>query len=105
MIPAQQKLGGGPSVLYDAIALLLSDDGFAMIASEAAARDFVNDAFDHCKFIAYSSAALPLLESAGIAGLLDEGCLGLGESDSIKNFLRACNGLRFWQREESVNKG
>jgi catalase len=104
-IPAQQKLGGGPSVLYDAVALLLSEDGVAMIASEATARDFVNDAFAHCKFIAYTSEALPLLESAGIAELLDDGCFELDDGDAVKNFLQACKGLRFWQREESVHKG
>jgi len=104
-IPAQQKLGGGPSVLYDAVALLLSDDGAAMIASEATARDFVNDAFAHCKFIAYSSAAMSLLQSAGIAALLDDGCFELDQADSIAAFMQACAGLRFWQREESVHKG
>jgi catalase len=105
IIPAQQKLGGGPSVLYDAVALLLSEDGAAMIASEAVARDFVNDAFAHCKFIAYTPAARLLLESAGIAALLDDGCFELGEPDSLDAFLEACNKLRFWQREESVHKG
>ncbi|MES2625051.1 MAG: catalase [Pseudomonadota bacterium] len=104
-IPAQQKIGGGPSVLYDAVALLLSEDGVAAIASEAAARDFVNDAFAHCKFIAYTSASMPLFESAGIAALLDDGCFELGKAKSIDAFLEACNELRFWQREESVQKG
>jgi catalase len=105
IIPAQQKLGGGPSVLYDAVALLLSEDGAAMIASEAVARDFVNDAFAHCKFIAYTPAAGQLFQSAGIMALLDGGCFELGKPDSLDAFMQACNKLRFWQREESVHKG
>jgi catalase len=105
MIPAQQKLGGGPSVLYDAVALLLSEDGAGTIASEAAARDFVNDAFAHCKFIAYTPEALPLFESAGIASLLDAGCFELGKAKSIDKFVKACKQLRLWEREDMVNKG
>jgi catalase len=105
LIPAQQKLGGGPSVLYDAVAVLGSDAGIAAIANEAAARDFVNDAFAHCKFIAYNAAAVPLFESAGIAGKLDKGCFALTTPKDIAAFLNACKNLRLWEREESVNKG
>ena len=65
-VEGEQMLGGGPSVLYDAVALLVSADGSALLAKDAAAKDFVSDAFAHCKFIAYSADALPLFEKAGI---------------------------------------
>jgi catalase len=105
LIPAQQKLGGGPSVLYDAVVLLTGDDSVQDLVNEAAARDFVNDAFAHCKFIGYNAATLPLLESAGIAAKLDDGCRELGKAKDIANFLESCKNLRFWAREDSVNKG
>jgi catalase len=58
-IDAQQKLEGGPSVLYDAVALLLSAAGAGMLVDQPAARDFIADAFAHAKFIAYTEAAKP----------------------------------------------
>ena len=57
LIPAKQKINGGPSVLYDAIAVIASTEGAALLAREATAKDFVSDAFAHAKFIAYSEAA------------------------------------------------
>ncbi len=46
-IEAKQMIDGGPSVLYDAVAVLASEEGAALLAKEAAARDFVADAFAH----------------------------------------------------------
>ena len=37
------------------------------LLKESTARDFVADAFAHCKFIGYVEAAVPLFEKAGIA--------------------------------------
>ena len=64
-IDADQMIDGGPSVLYDAVALLPAQDGIQALLQESAARDFVADAFAHCKFIGYAEAALPLFEKAG----------------------------------------
>ena len=60
-------IDGGPSVLYDAVALLPSAAAIDDLLQEATARDFVADAFAHCKFIGYVEAAMPLFEKAGIA--------------------------------------
>ncbi len=77
LIEAQQKIGGGPSVLYDAVAVIPSEKGVSSLLKNAAARDFVSDAFAHLKFIAYVDAAIPLFEKAGIGADLDEGCISL----------------------------
>ena len=66
-IEAKQKIDGGPSVLYDAVALLPSEEGAKLLAKEPAARDFVADAFAHMKFIGHTKAASILFEKAGIA--------------------------------------
>ncbi len=76
-IEAGEKIGGGPSVLYDAVAVLPSEEGANLLLSNGSAKDFVSDAFAHLKFIAYVNAALPLFEKAGIPGSLDEGSIGL----------------------------
>ncbi|MEP6961484.1 MAG: catalase HPII, partial [Acidobacteriota bacterium] len=98
-IDAHEKVGGGPSVLYDAVALLMSEKGAANLAKEPAARDFVADAFAHLKFIAYNAAAMPLLEKAGIAADLDEGCMVLAKPGDTVNFVAACRKFRLWERE------
>ncbi len=66
-----------------------------------AARDFVADATAHRKFIAYASAASPLLEKAGVAGSLDEGFLPLNKAADCAGFIKACRKLRFWDRADA----
>ncbi len=101
-VEGKQMLGGGPSVLYDAIAILPSAEGAALLAKDAAARDFAADAFAHCKFIAFSPEAMPLFEKAGIADGLDGGCLELSAADDAETFVAMCRDLRFWDREPEV---
>jgi catalase len=101
-IPAKQKVNGGPSVLYDAVAVLPSSEGALLLAKEATARDFVSDAFAHAKFIAYCRAAKPLFDAAGVSDL-DEGCLELSGSKDVDAFIAACRALRCWSREARVH--
>jgi catalase len=103
-IEADEKIDGGPSVVFDAVATLLSDAGAQLLAQEATARDFVSDAFAHCKFIGHSSAAMPLLEKAGIAASRDSGVIALGGATDAARFLEACRQLRLWQREATVKR-
>ena len=65
-IEADEKVDGGPSVLFDAVVLLPSQEGADLLAKEPTARDFVADAFAHLKFIGYADQALPLLKKAGV---------------------------------------
>ncbi|WP_322416036.1 catalase [Mesorhizobium huakuii] len=102
LIEAQQMIGGGPSVLYDAVALLPSKAAMADLVKESTARDFVADAFAHCKFIGYVEAALPLLEKAGVADSLDDGCVALSSAKDVAGFLSTLGALRLWAREPKV---
>ncbi|NDW03398.1 catalase [Jiella pacifica] len=101
-VKGDEKVDGGPSVLFDAVAVLLSAEGAAMLAKEPTAKDFVTDAFAHCKFIAYSPQAMPLLEKAGIAADMDEGCVKLGAASEAASFVELCRKLRHWPREAMV---
>ncbi|MBB5045018.1 catalase [Shinella fusca] len=101
-LAAQQMIDGGPSVLYDAVVVLASEAGMADLLKEAAARDFVADAFAHCKFIGYTAPAFPLLEKAGAADMLDEGTVEIDGVDAVADFLKALGALRVWAREPSV---
>jgi catalase len=75
-----------------------SAEGTALLVHEATAKDFVSDAFAHAKFIAYSEAAKPLLQRAGVTEM-DSGCV----ATDAKTFLKTCRKLRFWEREATVH--
>ena len=101
-IEGNEKIGGGPSVLYDAVAILASEAGAELLLKNAAARDFISDAFAHLKFIGYVKTAMPLFEKAGIAKDLDGGCIELTKGKSAAAFVAACRNLRHWDREAVV---
>ncbi len=97
---ADEKLEGGPSVLFDAIAILVSDEGAKTLANVPAARDFLADARCHRKFIGYGAAAQPLLAKAGIENI-DDGFLLLKTPADCKAFVALCRKVRFWQRDNA----
>jgi catalase len=99
--PADQKIDGGPSVLYDAVILLAAKDGAPALAAQPAVRDFVADAYAHCKFIGYTADASPLFKAAGIGGLTDDGFVNLDEN-SAADFISRCAKLRFWPRQVAI---
>jgi catalase len=101
-IEADQMIDGGPSVLYDAIALLPAAAAMDDLVQESTARDFVADAFAHCKFIGYADAVIPLFEKAGIAANLDEGCVPLKSVKDAAGFVDILGKLRLWGRESTV---
>jgi catalase len=102
LIEAGQALEGGPSVLYDAVALLVSDAGAQSLANHPAARDFIADAYAHAKFIGYVESAAPLLRKALGEKAIDEGLIALNGSKDIAGFVHECRKLRFWEREEKM---
>jgi catalase len=98
MRAADEKIDGGPSVLFDAVAVVLSDDKADEVSMMKPAKDFVSDAFAHCKFIGWNAAAKPLFEAAGLGDKEDDGTLKL-DSGNVDAFLKASRDLRFWPRE------
>ncbi|MFK2905313.1 catalase [Dyella ginsengisoli] len=95
-LAADGQLAGTPSVMFDAVALVLSEAAGKMLAREAAAVDFVRDAFGHLKAIAADSGAQAVLKAGGIrndAGVLDA-------TDSA-GFIKAAK-TRQWDREPKL---
>jgi catalase len=101
-IEAGQKIDGGPSVLYDAVALLISEKAAKELAMNGAARDFISDAFMHAKFIGYTQSAKPLLDKIIGTEALDQGVIALNGASGANGFVRACRKLRFWEREDQL---
>ena len=99
-VTADQKVDGAPSVLYDAVVILTSTSEVPRLAGLPAARDFVTDAYAHCKLIGHTRDAAPLFEATGLDGLRDDGFVVLdGGGVSAADYLTRCRRLRFWQRQ------
>ena len=94
-----KQLDGAPSVLFDAVAIIATADGAAALAASPAARDFVSDAYAHCKFIAHTSGAAALLATAGLRADAppDGGFVSLDDHKPA-DFITRCRQLRFWDR-------
>ncbi len=102
-VEANHKLEGGPSVVFDAVALLVSKAEVKILLKESSIRDFIADAFAHMKFIGFNESALPLMQKVGIAESLDDACIELTSAADAKAFIKECGKLRFWDREANVN--
>ncbi len=96
-LTADGQLAGSPSVLFDAVAIVLSDDGCAQLLKEGAAVDFAKDAFGHLKAIGHTPEAQPLLDKAGVEP--DAGVIDL--SKAAEAFLAPAR-TRQWDREPKV---
>jgi catalase len=78
---------------------LVSAEDAAAVAEDPTVRDFVADAFAHCKFIGYVPSAEPLLEAGGVANRRDDGVIELTSAGDVGGFVDQCRLLRFWDRE------
>jgi catalase len=95
LVPADAQLAGCPSVLLDAVAVVLTAAAAEKLSGDMTATQWVADAFSHLKAIGYTKDALPLLKKAGVG--VDDGVVEL----PAKNFSAAA-GKRFFQREPGV---
>ena len=102
MLPAHHKIDGGPSVLFDAVALLVGDEGVLALLKLPPARDFVADAYAHYKFIGFTEPAVKLFRRSGLPEDLDDGFVPLGKPASIKTFMAAIVRFRFWDRPDGA---
>lgn len=96
MLAVDGQLAGSPSVLFDAVAVILSAEGAKTLSMESAAIDFVRDAFGHLKAIAVDNGGQALLKIANVgqdAGVVD--------ANNQEAFIAAAK-TRQWNREKSV---
>jgi catalase len=96
IMAADGQLAGMPSVLFDAVAVILSGDGAKMLSKESAAIDFVRDAFGHLKAIAADEGGQALLKIANVE--TDDGVVDAKNKDA---FITAAK-TRQWDREPSI---
>ena len=96
-LPADGQLAGMPSVLFDAVVLVLSPEGCEKFLRDSAAVDFVSNAFVHLKAIGMTTDAQPLLVKAGVT--MDASIVDV--SASMKIFVTQA-ASRQWDREPKV---
>ena len=98
VLAADGQLAGTPSVLFDAVAVILSDEGAKVLSRESAAIDFVRDAFGHLKAIGVDKGGHALLKIAHVGQ--DAGVVHVDTHDTDA-FIAAAK-TRQWDREKSV---
>ena len=100
ILKADGQLAGTPSVVLDAIALVLNEASARKLAGEGAAVQFVMDAFGHLKAIGFNNAAQAMFGKAGLdadaSGIVS---VGKGADD----FIAAAKKHRIWDRDPLVN--
>ncbi len=96
VLVADGQLAGTPSVIFDAVAIVLSEEGAKTLSMESAAVDFVRDAFGHLKAIAVDKGGRELLEIVHI-----EADAGVVDANDTGAFVSAAK-TRQWEREKSV---
>ena len=96
MLAADGQLAGTPSVLFDAVAVILSDEGAKALSMENAAIDFVRDAFGHLKAIAAEKGGQSFFNIANVGQ--DAGVVNTSDPGA---FIAAAK-TRQWEREKLV---
>jgi catalase len=95
-LAADGQLAGTPSVNFDAVAIVLSAEGAAQLSGEAAAIQFVQDAFGHLKALALDDGGRSLFDAAGLKA--DEGVVA---AKAVDDFIEGAKG-RYFEREAAV---
>ena len=102
ILAAHHTIGGGPSVLFDAVAVIPSEEGIVGLLKLPAARDFVADAYAHYKLIGFSEPTKRLFAKGGLPEDLDDGFVAIGSAKDAATFIVACRSLRFWERPDGA---
>ncbi len=90
---ADGQLAGSPSVLFDAIGMILAPEAARKLARDSVAVGFVMDAYAHLKAIGHCKGSQVILDRAGI-----EDGEGVGHYDALPEFAKR----RYWPREAGV---
>ena len=96
LLKADGQLAGTPSMIFDAVAVVLSAAGAKALSTEGAAIDFVRNAFGHLKAMAIDAGGQALLQAAGVAP--DAGVVAAHDTAV---FIEAAK-TRQWAREPGV---
>jgi catalase len=98
-IVADHIVSGGPSVIFDTVAIVASAAGAQALAKMPAAVQWVADAYAHCKVMAVAPSVQPLLDRANVVA--DDGVVSL-DGKGVDAFIAKAKSGRIWARESST---
>lgn len=98
VMPADQSFLTASSVLFDAVYVPAGTDA---LTDEPDAIHFLNEAFKHCKAIAFDAKAEAVIKATSFGDKLDEGVVTGNDADKLaKQFIEAIKKHRVWSREK-----
>ncbi|WP_305000033.1 catalase [Hahella sp. KA22] len=100
VITGDETYEGGPSALYDVVVVIVSDEQRSLFTTTPAARHFIEDAYRHSKYIAYSSNLQETVEQLLNGRECDQAMFSLSKKADIERFLTSARALRYWDRED-----
>lgn len=68
----------------------------------AAAKAFLSDDHQHCKYVGWSQEASALVAVCSLAGAEDDAFCALTDATSVQAFVNGCKNLRYWAREAQL---
>ena len=92
-LKADGQLAGSPSVLFDAVASIVTEEQAEALSKQGAAVQWFMDAYGHCKTIAHDEATQLLLDKAGVEK--DGGVVAIDKFEGVGT-------RRHWAREAKV---
>ena len=102
LVEGDFALSAAPSVFFDALVILASEEGAVDLSTQAAAVDWVANGFAHLKVLAHTAEAQPLLDKGGV--IPDAGIIPITSSKSIRAFTQAAKQGRIWDREPPLRR-
>ena len=95
-VTPDHAIAGAPSVLFDTVVVAVCEPDIEVLKRQAAALNFLRDAYAHLKFIGFTAASMPLLEAAGIA--VDDAVIEMESRADAAAYVEAAKQGRFWPR-------
>jgi len=99
-VTPHHAIAGAPSVLFDTVVLAVSESGVESLKQQAAALNFIRDAYAHLKVIGFVMDARPLLDMAGVK--TDDGILEVDTPDGTIAYVEAAKNGRLWARANVI---
>ncbi|KAF2341049.1 catalase [Flavobacterium tistrianum] len=103
-IPVEQTYKIAASVLFDGV-FIPAGKGISDLSKIKEVKEFLNDSYHHCKFIAAEAEGVQVLKNNSDIKDKDSGVL-ISENAADKNlsvsFIKALGRHRFWEREKTL---
>lgn len=103
-IPVDQSYRIASSVLFDGV-FIPGGKGIIALKDLKEVREFINDTYNHCKFIAAEAQGIKVLEDKIEKVKKDSGIVtseNIGDKSLSVSFIKALGRHRFWEREKML---